>query len=88
MIVGSIARVSSRISKGVTAHSCALHGGSLRKVPDRADVVQMAMPIAGTAQGHFDATLPNRRVEKDELKEWLKIVGEQNFLDDLGADQD
>ena len=46
----------------------------------------MAMPTAGTAQGHFDATLPNRRVEKDELKEWLEIVGEQNFLDDLEAD--
>ena len=46
----------------------------------------MAMPTAGTAQGYFDATLPNRRVEKDELKEWLKIVGEQNFLDDLEAD--
>ena len=46
----------------------------------------MAMPTAGTAQGYFDATLPNRRVEKDELQEWLRIVGEQNFLDDLGAD--
>ena len=46
----------------------------------------MAMPTASTAQRYFDATLPNRRVEKDELKEWLKIVGEQNFLDDLEAD--
>ena len=40
----------------------------------------MAMPTAGTAQGYFDATRPNRRVEKDELREWLRIVGEQNFL--------
>ena len=46
----------------------------------------MPVPTTGTVQGYFDATLPNRRVEKDGLKEWLRTVGEQNFLDDLEAD--
>ena len=45
----------------------------------------MAMPTASTAQGYLGGTLLNRRVEKDELKGWLKIVGEQNFLDNLEA---